>query len=124
MNLDALRFIVENAEECLIESANQAQRAPDAVIGIAKKVVGEQTIANLTENQLFNFNVAILPLIHNVTCQGFMSALDEEPIDCPNTIDDETLLECYETETFLCQSCSDASNDFHEHRANFFRRNP
>ncbi len=48
MNLVALRFIVENAEDLLIESANQTQRAPDAIVGIAKKVAAEQFIGSLS----------------------------------------------------------------------------
>ncbi|WP_434669144.1 hypothetical protein ACMYSO_02700 [Klebsiella sp. B345] len=124
MNLRALHFIVENAEECLVESANQTHREPNVVLGIARKVVAEQTVENLSEAQLFNFNTAILPLIHDVPCQGFMSPLDDEPVDCPNTIDDDNLLECYETETFLCPSCTAEGDDFHAHRENWFRRNP
>ncbi|EPT0356769.1 hypothetical protein [Enterobacter hormaechei] len=124
MNLPALHYLVENATDLLIDSANQTHRSPDAVVGIARQVDAEQTINNLSEAQLYNFNIAILPLIHNVTCDGYMTPLDEEPIDCSNTIDDRDLLECYENNSFLCPSCTDQVNDFHAHRENWFRRNP
>ncbi|HCT5788472.1 TPA: hypothetical protein OT206_001891 [Klebsiella variicola] len=124
MNLIVLRYLVDNAIDLLIDSANQTQRSPDSTIGIARQVSAEQTIENLTEAQLYNFNIAILPLIHDVPCNGFTTPLDEEPIACPNTIDDGDLLECYEYDSFVCSSCSDQVIDFHTHRENWFRRNP
>lgn len=36
MNLIALRYLVDNAIDLLIDSANQTQRSPDTTIGIAK----------------------------------------------------------------------------------------
>lgn len=123
MNIAALKFINNNAAERLVEQAKRANRDPDTVLGITKQILAENGVDNLTQNQRFNFDRAILPLIHNLPCQGFKGEFDDEPLDCPNHIDDGLLLECYEEDTFLCENCRDRANDESAARQSWNRHN-
>ncbi len=113
MNLEALRFILINQEELLRQKARESGREEDTVVGIARLTIAEGGIAKLSTHQLFNFNSAILPLIHDVPCTAFTSELEDEPNICHNILLDDDLLKCYQDDNFLCENCQDAASDYY-----------
>ncbi|HBY5568616.1 TPA: hypothetical protein MIY08_31285, partial [Klebsiella pneumoniae] len=86
MNLNTLKYLIKNAEEIIIESAEDNRLNAENVIGVANQVVGEKSTENLSVKQRFLFEKAILPLIENVPCQGWFDEFDGDNgsnFDCP-----------------------------------------
>ncbi|HCM5869851.1 TPA: hypothetical protein N3X36_005278, partial [Klebsiella pneumoniae] len=71
MNLNTLNYLIKNAEEIIIESAEENGLIAENVLGVANQVVGEKSTQNLSGKQRFLFEKAILPLIENVPCKGW-----------------------------------------------------
>ncbi len=110
MNLNALDFLVRNREELIRESANDNNLNEDNVWGVAQKVVGEKSIEALSEKQRYLFDNALRPLIENVSCQGWFDEFDGDEgshFDCQNTVEERRLIECYQAESMLCESCEE-----------------
>lgn len=120
MNLNALDEINTNNPEILEQSAKDNGLDPEAVKGIALFVVGNG-YEKLSDNQKYNFDNGIRDLIENVQCDGYTHEYDESPGNCPATLDDDDLVECYQTQEFYCESCqAKASADAHS-KASFFK---
>lgn len=120
MNIDALEYLLENSSELIEESANAAGVNASAADGVARQVVGQKTIDNLTSKQLYVFNEAIRPLIEGVTCSGQWNEVMEEP-ECGQPIPDENLVAYYQHDETLCESCQSLSDGQQHHKANHFR---
>jgi hypothetical protein len=107
MNLDVLSHIVENEPERIEDLAEETKQDATAGLGIAAKVLGEKTDANLSKNQKFVFDQCVRPLIEAVPCQGVMGMDDDGHDTCVHggIIDDESLLLCYQEDEFMCQNC-------------------
>lgn len=111
MNLRALSEIIENNEHCLEETAIDNKIKPESVRAAAL-IVNDKGYDALIGGQKWVFDTAILPLIHDVQCEGYRGPLGEDINDCQNIIDDEILDDCYRDEIFLCENCqANAAND-------------
>lgn len=113
MNLEALKEINANCEERLEASAADAGANAEMVKGIAL-FAANNGYSTLSSNQKYHFDKVIKPLIENVQCAGYRHEFDETPAHCEATIDDERLVECYQSDIFYCEACEgQASADSH-----------
>ncbi|MBG1734747.1 hypothetical protein I4182_02540 [Klebsiella pneumoniae] len=113
MNLNTLNYLIKNAEEIIIESAEENGLNAENVLGVANQVVGEKSTQNLSGKQRFLFEKAILPLIENVPCIGWFDEFDGDDgsnFDCPNMIEERRLTHCYQEQNMLCESCEEEEN--------------
>ncbi|SPZ52600.1 Uncharacterised protein [Serratia quinivorans] len=120
MNIDALEYLLENSIELIEESAISAGVNVDSAEGVAKQVVGEKTIEDLTIKQLYVFDKAIRPLIEGLTCSGQWNEVVEEP-ECGRPIPDANLVAYYQDDETLCESCQSLSDGQKDFKANIFR---
>lgn len=102
MNLDALKFIVDNCPELIHQLASDAKVDPDAALGLAKMAIAGRQ--GFTSRQQYTFDNGVLPLIENIKCHGNWNEFDENP-HCGATINEDSLTTCYEEDSFLCESC-------------------
>lgn len=93
--IEVLEFIITNTEH--LENHQ-------AAIGIAKQVIAEQTLGNLSKKQKKVYQDVINPLFHPY-CEGVMGWGDQDSCDGNGKVDFESLLESYEDDTMLCEIC-------------------
>lgn len=124
MNLNTLKYLIQNADEIIRESANENNLNEDNVIGVAQKVVGEGNVDGLSDKQRYLFDNALLPLIENVPCQGWFDEYDGDDgahFDCQSTIEEQRLIHCYQEENMLCESCEEEETFRATRKAKFMR---
>ena len=124
MSIQVLRYLVQNKEELIRESANENKLNEDNVWVVAQKIVGQGNLDNLSEKQMYLYENALLPLRENVPCQGWFDEFDGENgtyFDCPSTIENERLLQCYELDSMLCESCEEEEGFRAARKAAFMR---
>lgn len=120
MNLEALKEIVDNNVELLVDSARDNSADESTVIGIAKYALGNG-YEKLSAHQKYHFDNCIRPLIENIQCSGYSHEFEEVPRECHNILDDEDLVEYYQQGGKYCENCeAQASVDAHS-KESFFR---
>lgn len=120
MNIAALDCLLKDNIELIETSAKSAKVDVDAAIGVSRQVVGENTINNLTERQLYIFNEAIRPLIEDLKCSGQWNEVAEEGY-CGRLIPDENLVSYYQRDETLCESCQSLSDAQQQTKARIMR---
>jgi len=120
LNLDALKEIYTNNPEILEESARDHKAHEGTIIGISK-FAAENGYEKLSPAQKFHFDKCIRPFIENVQCSGYNHEFEETPVVCESILDDDDLVEYYQTDGKYCESCEgEASSDAHS-KESFFR---
>ncbi|MEM5503748.1 hypothetical protein WNY81_02710 [Shewanella frigidimarina] len=119
MNLKALEEIFINHPELLESSANENNVPEQTIFGIAEFAY-KNSYEKLSDKQQYHFNNCIRHLIEDVQCSGYNHEYEEEPRECPATLDDDDLVEYYQNDGKYCESCEgQASSDSHS-KESFF----
>jgi len=114
--MNVLKYIVENQEELIIESAQEENVDENASVGVAKFLVGSSdNFARMSDNQQYHYNQVIKPLISRVYCDGMIGANEDGSSSCIGTefIEDEQLLGAYQLDDMRCQQCISTSESWH-----------
>jgi len=110
MNLDALTEIVENQDNYLEGQANDLGLKVGSVRA-ATLIVDDEGYDALKGKQVWVFDNAVRPLIEDVPCDGYRGPFGEDDIECNNLVDDDDLVESYQSDSFLCGYCQGAKNN-------------
>ena len=107
MNLEALKWIIDNRVELIEENADGTKYNSGTTVGIAKFLLGNQgDLDSLSPPQKYHYTEFIMPLIESVPCEGVYG---EDTCTGNGFIDDESLVGCYIEDEFQCQLCRDDS---------------
>jgi hypothetical protein len=120
MNMDALKEIMDNHEGILAESVKINGGDQTVVWGIASYAV-KNGYEELSSDQKFHFNNCIKHLIENVQCSGYKGEFEEAPISCGVILDNEDLVEYYQDDGKLCESCEGQSSSESAYKESFFK---
>ncbi|EKQ1116224.1 hypothetical protein [Morganella morganii] len=101
MNLDALRYLVNEEPEIIEGEARSCNLNEEITSGIARQVA-DQGVDSLSPNQRYYFDRAIRPLIENLHCTGFHT---EGLGECNAPLPNEQLHDYYANDETLCVSC-------------------
>lgn len=103
MNIEVLQHIVRNEPERIETLAKENGIDPSASVGVAEFLAGNDGDTSLlSSKQQYHYDNAIEPLIENVPCDGVFG---DDTCTGNGVIDDESLLGCYQEDSFLCQHC-------------------
>lgn len=111
-----LNHIVNNAIELIEELAQENSLNEEASIGVAKFLLADnENFTKMSQKQLHHFEKVIKPLIENVLCDGVIGIHEDGSSSCIGNefIDEETLLQAYETDDMRCQLCIADAEAFH-----------
>lgn len=120
MNLNALREIIENHEHLLVERA-QSMGLEEQSVRAAALIVDDRGYDALVGRQIWVFDNAVRPLIEDVSCDGYQGLFGEDQNECPNILEDDDLVECYQNESLLCEACQGNANSDSAARDSFMR---
>lgn len=120
MNLLALREIINNHEQILEELA-QSMGLEEQSVRAAALIVADRGYDALVGRQVWVFDNTVRALIEDVPCNGYQGLFGEDQYECPNTLDDDDLVECYQNESFLCEVCQGNANSDSADRDSFMR---
>jgi len=102
MNLDVLKYVIDNEHEHLEELVVESNTSLGAAVGVGKILLANNGDTSVLKgNQVYVYEKCIEPLF-KVACHGIYG---EETCAGNGFVDDESLLMSYQEDEFLCQHC-------------------
>ena len=116
MDLNVLKFVIDNEHEHLIEAVEDSGSTLDAAIGVAKFLIANNgNLSLLKGKQNYVYEKCLEP-IFRIPCEGLIGDVDDGgSCNGDGFVDEESLMGCYIEDDFRCKFCrSDAERMYDE----------
>ena len=106
MNLQVLKYVIENEHEHLLEAVKDSGTSLDAAVGVAKLLIANNgDLSILKGKQVYVYENCIAP-IFEVPCNGVIGPVEDgSACNGSGIVDGASLLGCYIGDEFVFQIC-------------------